>query len=349
MNKNPTMQEIANELKLSRLTVSSVINGNASKRGISAKTITVVEDYLNKRGYVPSMQARNLRLGERSTLGILYTGHLYSHLTEAFNRVISIQNANKESVEIMIVQQIDLLKGIQELRGRGVTRLIWIQTERPENLFKDIDKVLNFLAPLDSVIFYNYQFGDNQWVELFQNEKIHLVGIDRLDGFKNMGRFLKKIGHEKVGITGSANDGLGEIVKNAYTSIGLEPKFTNTKTKADTLDLTGKKIAKDILTLIKNEGVTAASFVDDEVAGHAMVELMKCGIKVPEELTITGYDGMSYASALRVPLTTLSIPVEDMVDHVFKLLNQKRIKKNNYSHVFKTKVIKRESHSKPNK
>ena len=83
-----TMEQIARELNLSRVTVSSVINDRFRERGISETTALRVRDYLAKRGYVPSRSAVDLRTGVRSALGILYGGRLYSHLIEAFNELV---------------------------------------------------------------------------------------------------------------------------------------------------------------------------------------------------------------------------------------------------------------------
>ena len=129
MGKPITMKQVADNLGISVWTVSMVLNNRARRRGISVSTIKKVQAYMDEKGYVPSRQAVALKSGSRTNVGILHCGHLYSHLTEAFNLVSDHVNHHPESVEYQIVSRPQLSLGVQELLSRRVSKLVWIHTQ----------------------------------------------------------------------------------------------------------------------------------------------------------------------------------------------------------------------------
>ena len=82
-----TMESIAAELGLSRKTVSVVLNGRERQFRLSAATVRRVREHLAQRGYVPSRQARHLRVAPGRVVGILHVDSLYTHLIDAFHRL----------------------------------------------------------------------------------------------------------------------------------------------------------------------------------------------------------------------------------------------------------------------
>ena len=68
------------------------------------------------------------------------------------------------------------------------------------------------------------------------------------------------------------------------------------------------------------KSATAACFRDDAVAAFALARLADGGVRVPEHLTVTGFDGIELGSAFRVGLTTLRVPVREMVARVQRIL-----------------------------
>src|SRR5689334_16483392 len=114
MHAPGTMAQLARELKLSRLTVSSVLNNRYVERGISQETAARVRAYFRERGYVPSRQALDLRNPVRNSIGILHSGHFYSHVTEAFNQIVDHFNESSNRLEVMVVKPGAAKRGLQE-------------------------------------------------------------------------------------------------------------------------------------------------------------------------------------------------------------------------------------------
>jgi len=195
--KTFTMKQIAKELNLNRMTVSAVINNVSKERRISEATTQRVREYLNKRGFVPSRQALNLKQGKRDLVGILFYSPSYTHLIEAFNRLTNIYNSKPNSLEMLVVSYSQTMWGIKELLARGVSKLIWIHSRVAHSQFLDHD-IFNYLTNFEKVVFYNYVYRPNDNSADLIKRGFYLVGLDRLQGFRQMAQFLKSLGHTKV-------------------------------------------------------------------------------------------------------------------------------------------------------
>jgi len=344
MNERLTLKKMADEIGIHYMTVSNVINNHGVKRGYSQKTIKRVQDHLQARGFVPSRKAVNLKQGVQERIGIFHSGPLYSHLKDAYDNLSKLYNENLAGLELMYVRSKNRLSGIQEMLARGVTKLIWIHTYKPSHEFGD-PIIYNYLSRFEKVIIYNYKFkaGDNSH-ELepreFHLAGFHLVGFDRYAGFRMVGNLLKELGHEKIGIA-DAGQSLSKNM-DAVRSLGLTPvslfqSSDNYKYKQGKMDdFSGK-----ILQGMKHEGITCATFMEDTSAAVTMRALQKTGVSIPEDISIIGYDGMAFCEYLQPSLTTLSAPVEPMVEQVKKIMDGSLKKPIN---CFDMKLVLGESH-----
>ena len=112
--KNISIKNIADNLHLSKATVSWILSGQGEKRGFSSATIKRVSDYAKSVNYRTNMVARSLSLGQTNTIGVIvpfiddtfYASLIQAIETEAhrYNYVITIcctdENAEKEAVLI---------------------------------------------------------------------------------------------------------------------------------------------------------------------------------------------------------------------------------------------------------
>lgn len=341
-----TMQAMADELGLSRLTVSSVINDRAQARGISSATEAKVRAHLLRRGYVRSRHALQLRgaIGER--IGILYSGPLYSHLTDAFNRLTAGFMDRPDAFEIMVVPPPERRRGLQELIGRGVGRLIWFHRAYPAVELAAAEPLLPLLRRFRRVVVYNFCFDEGPWERRLLRDGVHLVGTDRAAGFRRLGLFLRRLGHRCVAfpdLDAGATD-LPLLPLVGLKQAGLTVVETLRVPPADDLtEALGKAAARHLLGAWPRRRFTAACFNDDEVAAYAMAALRAAGVRLPEALTVTGLDDRPLAALLPVPLTTLRMPVDGMVRCVADLVRAER--SGARRHCFPLTLVARQSHA----
>jgi DNA-binding LacI/PurR family transcriptional regulator len=353
---NKTMQEIAKELGISRRVVSMVVNGNAEKHRISRDTIEKVKKYLKKRGFVPSKQATDLQSKNdknSDSVGILYCDDLNPHQLEAYNRIVTHYNHTPRRLEIMAARRPELTRSLEEMVARGVNNLIWIHSRSPRvELENDMDLLL-LLRNMKRAVMYNYHFGENGWDEILSGKKIHLIGVDRGEGTARIVRFLDGLGHRSVYVY-AIREWQSETIRRAwsvfekpgyqlvYSAAGLDTERPSSlEMTADSAREFGQTVADDLIRHMQAHKITAACFMDDEMAGHAMAELVKRGVRIPEDLTVTGFNGIRAGAAFVRPLTTLRVPVEKMVDAAVELLKEKT---DNYRHCFELELLERGSH-----
>lgn len=137
------------------------------------------------------------------------------------------------------------------------------------------------------------------------NPNIASVGCDSQEGFELAVKHLIRLGHKKIGLISGPLDSY--ILKaryhayiNALSKYGLE-------ISEDYIGL-GYYVAESTRTYIPKligEGVTAILFSHDVRAISAITECKDRGIRIPEDLSIIGFDDLPMASYVTPPLTTI--------------------------------------------
>lgn len=104
----------------------------------------------------------------------------------------------------------------------------------------------------------------------------------------------------------------------------------------------GVELAQQVLHTGKM--YTAISANNDAVALGILSELAKCGLKVPEDISVIGFDDCVF-SRMSIPLlTTVQVPAEEMGKMAAQfMLNELEIKKTQYSIYLEPKIVERQS------
>ena len=156
------------------------------------------------------------------------------------------------------------------------------------------------------------------------------VIFDREDNAYRAAYCLLEQGHRKIGIGISLKDGQQITRSNsdpistrlrgfhrALAEYGIEPTpewhFYN-----PTYERGGAEMARQYMQL--EDRPTGVCIVNDYVALAFMVELMRAGIRVPKDVSIISHDNQPIASYCPVPLTSVTHPVQNIVDAVVQML-----------------------------
>ena len=321
------MAEIAAELGLSRMSVSSVVNGSARRIGLSEKTIQRVREHLALRGYVPSRAARHLHGSPARVVGLIHIGSFNNHLIEAFHRLAASLAETTPGLEIMVTPRERIESAIQELRARRVTDLVWLHKSSAVEEYRE-ERITNYLRNTRTIV-YNYMFNTLPSEKELLERGIALVGVDRQAHLRRMAGFLRTLGHSVIALPDV--DTSMRLYVDAFTNAGLvvaecPPPFETAK----------------LINAMASHGVTAACFNGDNVACQAIATLRAHGVRIPEDLTVTGFDGMSREFSQN--LTTLVMPVQDMVDKVCKIVSGQE---QALRHCFDMELAKGETHGPP--
>jgi DNA-binding LacI/PurR family transcriptional regulator len=327
---HPTMAQIAAEMGLSRCAVSSVVNGKARRIGLAEETVQRVREHLERRGYVPSRYARHTSSPAGRVVGIMHIDRIYGHVVEAFHRLSEELGDVVPALEMVVTPRERLEAAVRELRSRQVTDLVWVHNNSVCEDYRDV-RIGHYLAHSRTTI-YNYHFDSPLGERDLLDRGIALVGVDRIRHARQLARFLRRLGHRIIAAPDllmhlpPAQPYLDAFTGAGMTVVGCPLPFH----------------AASFRPVMARQGVTAIYFHGDSPACKAIRELRSLGVRIPEDLTVIGFDGTS--RAFSQDLTTLAMPVEAMVAKVRAIVaGQER----ELRHCFDMELVEGRTHGPP--
>jgi LacI family transcriptional regulator len=301
-----TIREVAEHAQVSVSTVSHVINRT---RFVDPETQERVTLAIKALGYRPNMLARSLRRRETRTIGLLVPDNANPFFAE-FARVI--ENAGFAEGYSVILCNSDRSEAKEEtyidvLLAKQVDGLIVISsTERADLL----QRVLDVGVPLVVV--------DRNLTGLAVSQ----VLVANEQGGYLAGQYLVKLGHRRLGCIGGPSEGnpswdrvLG--FKRALAEAGIvQPPEAIVP---GDFRYTGGELGMRAL-LDRDLGLTAVFASNDLMAIGAMITLRQAGLRVPDDVSVIGFDNILQAATMIPPLTTIEQPINDLGQATARLL-----------------------------
>lgn len=331
------MSEIAKELCISQTTVSLCLSGKAGKYKISEKTEKRVKDFAAKHGFAPNIMAQSLATSSKKTVGILFGLTAF----EAKNQLVvrSVINELSEKNWSYYTQHFThetIVDSVVKMKGMGVSAIIIIGM--PSNK-KIIDQLIPFAKNI-SLFCIDYMFNDADSKKPVKN--IYKIGIDREAIYINLFEALYKMGHSKIVIDtprARKTEAYKKFLKNNGLNINndfiLEEQASNKRFKI------GTDFTERVIYLKNKYNITAVSLHDDQIAAALITDLINRGIKIPDDISVIGFDNIESAPYFRVPLATVDVPLEKMVTMAIKAIcDNKQI---DLISILESKFIHRES------
>ena len=293
MNEKVSIYDIAEYCKVSVATVSYVING---KKKVSEKTRRIVLEAIDKLGYYPNYVARALSTGKSNLIGILLPlndasiaflqNPFYVELIGGFEKVSANYNYD---IVIGIEQEDEKLE--DWIKRRTIDGLILIGSH-PKSTYNILKKCGIPIVLIDD---YSEESVD------FNN-----IRTDDTLGMYLATKYLIDKGHKKIGFVG--NHKLYLIDKMRFDGYAKAMKEAGLKISNDMLYLSdatfdsGLKIADE---LMKNHNVTAVVCSADILGISIIKHYIECGLEIPKDLSIVGFDDIQDANYIYPGLTTV--------------------------------------------
>jgi len=293
-----TIEDVARLADVSTATVSRVMNGSS---GVREKTRQKVLDAAARLGYVANQQAKRLAGGHSQIIGLVvpelangYVGEIIHGIDEAlaqFENDLMLftthRRASNEAARVMSLTR-SLVDGMLVVLPRepGMYLQTLRQLKFPHVLIDHIG--LNDVSP--SVIATNRQGG--------------------LDGT----RYLLSLGHRRIGfITGDMKLGCSrdrlEGYRAALQEAGL-PIEEQLIREGTFHQPEGYSRARELLQLRKRPTAIFAS--NDVMAFGAMEAARDLSLRIPDDVSIIGFDDIPQSSSVNPPLTTIQQPLREM-------------------------------------
>jgi LacI family transcriptional regulator len=293
------LEQVARRAKVSTATVSRVLN-NASvvKTSTRARVLRAIEELK----YHPNLHARNLAGGKSNTIGVIVSNLENPFFFDIYKTVES--DAHAGGYEVVMAntdyspQQ--LVKCIRLMIGRRVAGLAAIVSEMEPAL---IDELTDSRIP---VVFYDVGTP---------RTNITNIRVDYRRGVDKVVDYLHSMGHRRLGFVGhhSVLGPINERMKTVMDAVARIPALeVRTSVDADTLE-GGRAAARQLLAT--GYTPTAIICVNDIMAVGALRELRERGLRVPQDISVTGFDNVKLSEFCSPALTTVHIP-RDRIGHI---------------------------------
>lgn len=294
-----TIKEIASRLGLSTTTVSNVIHGKT--REVSAETIERVQKFLEEVEYVPNINARNLAQGQSKIIGVVLKSldfrlwHSSNILSDPFvaDMIGGIEKAVRDAgYYMMLYISDDIAEIIQHISIWNVDGLI---------LFSMMDDDGNRVAakyhkPIVCIDTYSSANNDD-----FVN-----VGLDDAKGAYDAVKYLIGSGHRKIGFVTDNRVGVDEQrfwgYRRALAESGIEYSDKDFFLMKPSKELVNDNIMK---LCSKAKDYSALFCCSDIYAAIMMAALKERGFRIPEDISIVGFDDNLYSRICTPRLTTV--------------------------------------------
>ena len=297
MSDRVTIAQVAEEAGVSAMTVSNVLNGRS---GASEETRRRVLSAAERLGYQPNLSARNLKAGRTGLIGVM-TLDLTGQYGLEIVRGIADELASDEREMLISAAYQDAVR----------------ERERVEFLARGLVDAVLMIAPV----------LESDTMELLRRKRLPCVVIDprRIDtplprvtvdnygGMRQGTEHLLNLGHTRIAyIRGNADlessavryqgfhDALRLAGVDVDESLVVESDFSYTQSF---------RVAS---TLITEHRPTALVAGGDLIALGAVDAARACGLHVPDEFSVVGFDDLPQAAQTFPALTTVRQPLHEM-------------------------------------
>lgn len=281
--------DIAEELGVSTATVSNVIHGKTKK--ISSQTVKRVQEKLEERGYIPNMAATLLAQNDSRIVGVVIKNHEKyegSLLEDPF--IASSLNDLSDEIErngyfMMIKKANDIMEAAKFASMWNMDGMILL------SFCADEYQQLRDSIRIPFVVYDGY----------FENGgRICNIRIDDRDGGRQVGRYFRELGHQKV-LCVADNRACMDLDRYMGLSEGLG-------FPADFLEIPMQRTERRRFyqkRLPDLKRYSAVFAVSDYYAVDLMGFLQKSGLRVPEDISIAGFDDGAVCRQVTPALTSV--------------------------------------------
>ncbi|MGY0063656.1 LacI family DNA-binding transcriptional regulator [Streptomyces sp. LZ34] len=294
-SKPPTIADVARAAKVSPSTVSRALN--REHRFYRSPSAARIREIATEIGYAPNPVAANLRRQQTNTIGVLVPrltdtvmAMLYEEIAAAslkrgYHTLVATTHDDpdleRDNGDVLLQRRVDGLVlttartdgGFsQDLTHKGIPHVLALRT-----------------------------YGDSAAA----------VGDDRLGGYLAT-RHLIDLGHRRIALIAGptyASSALGRRAgyEEALREAGLP--FDEALILPSTFSMeSGEEAGQHLLT--RTPRPTAVFAVNDNTAIGVLASVQRAGLRVPEDLSIVGYNDIPLATRLAVPLTTVRVPFD---------------------------------------
>lgn len=288
-----TIKELSARCGLSVSTVSKALNDYPD---VSEETRQQVRAVADEMGYRPNAIARSLKIGRTFNLGVLYSDDTESGFTHSyFSPVLQSfkQEAERRGYDITFITH-----------NMGHSKMTYLEHCRYRNV--------------DGVCIVCSHFDDGEVLQLVSSS-LPLVTIDHVfnnraciqsenrQGVEALTRHVLSMGHKKIAFVYGAEDTVSDIRLTTFlrtmNEAGLSVPDDYLVASPYHDPASTREATAQLLALADRP--TCILMPDDYSALGGMDAIRAAGLRIPEDISITGYDGVAMIQMCQPQLTTV--------------------------------------------
>lgn len=302
------MRDVAEAAGVSVQTVSNLVNGRTNQ--MTPETQTRLREVMERLGYYPNSAARGLRSARSQTIGFLIldesTRFLADPMTDLF--MSGLGDVLRDQNYALLIQAsrsdrpIDqLLAPLHEGRVDGAVVFLSGPASTRARYVQQLRKL-----PVPMLLLQEH--------ELLESD-VPVIAADDFGGARDLCRHLLAAGHRRVAFLSASHRWSaiearhrGYHAAHVEAELQVDPTLTVWQGKFDAISAS-ESAAVLLDSVAPPDAVMCAN---DLVALGVLKAARDRGLRVPDDLAVTGFDDFDFAAAVSPPLTTVSIPGYEM-------------------------------------
>ncbi|MCK8059403.1 MULTISPECIES: LacI family DNA-binding transcriptional regulator [unclassified Fusibacter] len=296
------IKDIAKVAGVAVSTVSRVLNDHPD---VSSETREHVLRIIDQYNYIPNNSARNLKRVSTNTIGVMVKGRdnpFFSKMIQAIEDLIAREGYSM----VLHYHHVPLddtdaaIEFIKEKRLRGLICLGGDFTEARMNALEGLD------VP---IVLTSVDMGG------VTSHNVSTVTIKNEHAAQYAVAYLIRLGHRRIGlVTTSENDtSVGRLRMQGYKNALVDAGIKIDQSLIVDSDYTfkcGYDACKHMLDL--DERPTAIFAISDVMAIGVGKAILDAGLRIPEDISVMGFDGLDYSQYFHPSIATVSQPVLEM-------------------------------------
>lgn len=297
-----SIEDVAQRAQVSISTVSRVINKLPT---VSKKNQARVEEAVAFLKYEPDVSAQRLASGRNMAVGLVMPG--YPGIFHSFYAIEIIRGVGHACETLRLDMLFHITNGANPLNSRSAGGIVFA------DIIENRAQVESALRSGIPCLVINKVVTDLD---------VHYIAVDNLLGGETATDYLVNLGHRKIAtITGSLQTQSGQQRHKGYRSIleknkiPLRPEYV---IEGDYSRRSARQGMEKLLAL--SERPTAVFIASDDMAMEAIAVIIENGLKVPDDISIVGFDDNASALYGPIALTTIRQPLFQMGEEAVKYL-----------------------------